>query len=272
MLLPPFRWGRGTHVSTGSRIARLRAVITAAQALDLYRDRLTRAKLATPAQVSALRDADAVLATLPPISYQNYCDAFTMRRPSWRQRPEGYETRSALMLPYPEARAGIGNCRAEPPLSAELYSPTGMARAVGDLYRLSRALQTPAGFDWRSDHALVVFSGMDAGVLTADQRDRLWQKYPVPIFEQFVGTDGRVLASECEVHAGLHLRMDDGILECLDGEIVVTSLTDLEAPALRIRSGLSGSIQREMCDCGRAEPRLVQVQPLGQRVAAVAVA
>lgn len=168
------------------------------------------------------------------------------------------------MVPYAEARAGLGNCRMEPASYVDLYSPTALSGATSDLYRLSKSLAKPT-FNWDSDCAMVVFSGLDAGAFTLEQRDELWNEYQVPVFEQFLGTDGRVIASECEVHAGLHIRVDGVILETVGDEVVMTSLTDLESPAIRVRTGLKGPIEHDACACGRVEPRIqtttVFIQP-----------
>jgi hypothetical protein len=53
--------------------------------------------------------------------------------------------------------------------------------------------------------------------------------------------------------------------ETADSELLLTSLTDLRHPTLRVGTRTSGTIQHECCDCGNASPRLVG---LGQLAAA----
>jgi hypothetical protein len=217
--------------------------------------------------VDAVRDIDLALAAVAPLPYEIYQSLFGDRQPSWTHRPQHQETRSAFLIRYQLARAGLATCLVRPDSAADLYSPAAVAGATADLYNLARAVQ-----DWQSNHAVAAFSGIDAGVLTGAQRDELWKKYQVPVFEQFLGTDGRVVAAECEAHAGLHIRPDAAVVQSVDNEIVLTSLTDEAAPALRVRSGLSGTIDSETCECGRAEPRLVRLRPMPASKSTAAVA
>lgn len=262
MLLPPFWRGRQSHAPAGIRLSRFRAVLRAAQAVPAYRERFAKAGLTSPETVDALVDVEAALTTLNPISWSHYTSIFAGRRPSWRRRPANSETRSALLVPYAEARSGAGSCNRTDDVN-DLYSDAGIGRATADLFRLSRSLSSASeknGTLQRPDMAVVVFSGMDAGVLTEEQRDQIWAYYQVPLFEQLVGTDGNVIATECEVHAGLHISPAAVVLERVDGEIVVTSLTDTEHPAIRVWSGLTGEIDGTPCECGRVEARLLGLE------------
>jgi hypothetical protein len=223
--------------------------------------------------VDAVVDVEAALASVRPISWSHYTSLFTTRVPGWRQRPVNTETRSALLVPYAEARSGAGSVKSAPGTENDLYSDAGIARATADLFRLYRLLGSPnTSTHARPDLAVVVFSGMDAGVLTQQQRDQIWAYYQVPLFEQLVGTDGKVIAMECEVHSGLHISLADAFLECVEGEIVVTSLTDTEHPAIRLWSGLTGRIDATPCECGRVEARLIGLGRSAQDRSAIAVA
>ncbi len=259
MLLPLFWRGRQSHAPAGIRLSRFRAVLRAAQAVPAYRDRIAQAGLGSPELLDAIVDVEVALAALKPISWSHYTSLFTTRTPSWRQRPVNTETRSALLVPYAEARAGAGSVKSAAGLEGDLYSDAGIARATADLFRLSRSLDSPGRTNSQPgpDMAVVVFSGMDAGVLTDEQRDQIWEYYQVPLFEQLLGTDGKVIAMECEVHSGLHINPAATILECVEGEIVMTSLTDTDHPAIRVWSGLTGKIDATPCECGRVEARLL---------------
>ena len=74
---------------------------------------------------------------------------------------------------------------------------------------------------------VVIFS---SSPLTEPDRDWLWNKFQVPCFEQLLGSHGRVIAEECEVHCGLH------VLETVPASAMLTSVE---------------------CACGRVEPRLL---------------
>lgn len=91
--------------------------------------------------------------------------------------------------------------------------------------------------------AILALSSLN-GPLTTGQRDDLWTAFGVPVFEQLVGSDGKILARECEVHDGLHF---EGSLP----------------------SGVSGEIITEQCECGLESPRLLNIRmPDAQTTAA----
>lgn len=54
-------------------------------------------------------------------------------------------------------------------------------------------------------HSVVVLSQALGARLIRRERDRLWQLYEVPAFEQVLSASGELLASECEAHDGLHI-------------------------------------------------------------------
>ncbi|HEY3838653.1 MAG TPA: hypothetical protein VGL72_18875 [Bryobacteraceae bacterium] len=80
--------------------------------------------------------------------------------------------------------------------------------------------------------AIVVLTSSEDSPLTDDHRDLLWRAWGVPVFEQLRGPDGTVIASECEVHDGLHIEAD----------------FDLSRAEFEIVSGV--------CECGAETPRL----------------
>ena len=91
-------------------------------------------------------------------------------------------------------------------------------------------------------HAVIVVASSPDQLLTEARRNRLWQAFRVPIFEQVVAEDGSLLAAECEAHDGVHL----------------------ESEKLSVDPRL---IEVEACGCGRATPRL---RAAGERAQAVA--
>ncbi|NLE94319.1 MAG: phenylacetate--CoA ligase family protein [Dehalococcoidia bacterium] len=75
------------------------------------------------------------------------------------------------------------------------------------------------------------------------------------------------IASECSAHQGLHVAMEDMVLEILDGEgrplppgaegrIVITNLHNYGMPFIRYDIGDSGSLMEGDCPCGRNLPRI----------------
>ncbi len=101
--------------------------------------------------------------------------------------------------------------------------------------------------------AMVVLSSLQTpcGPMTDDHRDLLWRAFGLPVFEQLLGTDGRVIASECEVHDGLHAQEGE---TPIDGEMI----------------GYSAEIVTGLCYCGRETPRLRNLVRLRERAAAAA--
>lgn len=78
--------------------------------------------------------------------------------------------------------------------------------------------------------AMIVLTSIDDSPLADRHRDVLWRAFGVPVFEQLRGSDGTVIARECEVHDGLHL---------------VESVPELE-----------GDLVTDHCACGSETPRL----------------
>ena len=54
-------------------------------------------------------------------------------------------------------------------------------------------------------HAIIVLARHPGHLLTQPQRERLWQAFRVPVFEQILDENGALLAGECEAHDGLHI-------------------------------------------------------------------
>jgi hypothetical protein len=103
--------------------------------------------------------------------------------------------------------------------------------------------------------AIVVLTSIAEMPMTDHQGTLLWRAFGVPLFEQFRGYDGTVLARECEVHDGLHIDETAAIFQKDGEELVATQLTS-ENVIMRVRTGLSGSIVTEHCECGAETPRL----------------
>ena len=100
-------------------------------------------------------------------------------------------------------------------------------------------------------HALIVLARpadllqTKNSLLSAEQRQRLWRAFRVPIFEQIIGDHGVVLAAECEAHSGLHI----------------------ESATRKLR-GLS--TDKTPCGCGRTSPRIMHREQIEYGRAAAA--
>lgn len=110
-------------------------------------------------------------------------------------------------------------------------------------------------------NGLVVFTDVLQGPLTAAQCDRLWATFQVPVFEQFLGFEGELLAWECEAHHGLHVKESAARFEAMDGaHLVVSLLASRRFPVMRLATGLRGRLSTAPCPCGNRAPRLLDVQ------------
>ena len=85
----------------------------------------------------------------------------------------------------------------DPDLTAKLaaFAPASVAAPYDSILALFRKIQPT--------HSVVIF--LPDAPLSAEQRDRLWELFGVPVFEQLRTPDGELMASECEAHDGLHL-------------------------------------------------------------------
>lgn len=116
-----------------------------------------------------------------------------------------------------------------------------------------------------SHRALLVRTSLDEGLLAPIDRDGLWLRYGLPMFEHLVGMDGALLAWECESHSGLHVVEENVVFELVQGELLLTSLTDLAQPTIQLRTGWSARIETEVCDCARPGRRLLDLHEVAPR-------
>jgi hypothetical protein len=117
-----------------------------------------------------------------------------------------------------------------------LVVPLDLALSLAD--RKQRGL-----FDLPSlNTAIVVLTSIDDSLLADHHRDLLWRAFGLPVFEQLRASDGAVIASECEVHDGLHI--------------------------IESRADLKGEIATDHCACGAETPRLRSLSPVLSRSAA----
>jgi hypothetical protein len=52
---------------------------------------------------------------------------------------------------------------------------------------------------------VIVLPGPRHGVLTEHDRDLIWRRWGVPVYEFLIDSSGHVVASECDAHEGLHV-------------------------------------------------------------------
>ena len=91
---------------------------------------------------------------------------------------------------------------------------------------------------WTPMFPVVILTGPRHGLLTDDDRDLIWRRWGVPVYEFLLDSAGNTVASECDAHEGLH-----------------------------VHAGSLQSEERE-CGCGVTGPMI----PLGAAVEAAAAA
>lgn len=216
------------------RAAKLQSALAAASRTAFYGRRLKNVSgrpLGTPYPFEILRN-------LPPVTLQTFIenrDQFT----NARARPAAARPESVHLVPN-GWRGRLG------------FAIEAIAGPQADLARLAARIHAGEPAPGRGARRLLVYTKLGEPLLDSTLRDRLWQAFELPVFEQLHGFDGELLASECEAHEGMHLETESAIFEALDGALVVTSLLGLRHPVLRLRTGLAGAIERRTCPCGEA--------------------
>jgi hypothetical protein len=150
--------------------------------------------------------------------------AFWQKRKASLQYPIKPVPRTAVLIPGFRSQGLVrvfaeGWCAA-----AAQFEPQAIAGTLAQLEAI-------AATDFSPTHALIALGHWeDARVAEAD-REHLWLRFGVPLFEQIIAEDCALLAAECEAHDGLH------ILASLDRAIA------------------SGVIDESPCACGQVSPR-----------------
>jgi hypothetical protein len=120
--------------------------------------------------------------------------------------------------------------------------PAVIATDIAELARLDvRSVAAPMTLireidplRWSPEFAIVVLSDYNTGLMSAADRDYIWNTFGVPAFEYLLDDAGKVVAEECEAHDGLHF---DSVVENLEATII-----DQECPCGRPGSRLQEKI------------------------------
>jgi hypothetical protein len=208
----------------GKPLSRFRKVLCAAREIAVYEEPLRTAHLDTTRGIRRLQSIETALAQL-----------------------------GAFQLEH---------VRVRPPRSlnepVKLSSPLPLAARPDALWdSVGCAIRELDSREKSSFRALFVRTGLDEGLLTPLDRDALWQRHGLPMFEHLTGMDGELLAFECETHDGLHIVEENVVFQVVAEELLLTSLTDVIQPTIQTRLGWTARIETAPCDCGRAGKRLV---------------
>jgi phenylacetate-CoA ligase len=111
--------------------------------------------------------------------------------------------------------------------------------------------------------------------LLARDRADLAEAFGPAVFDTYGCREVMMIAAECEAHAGLHVAMENVIVEIVvhedgrarparegeTGEVVITDLHNLAMPFIRYANGDVATVGPDRrCPCGRTLPRLEGVQ------------
>ena len=148
------------------------------------------------------------------------------------------------------------------------YSPASAAFSAGA--QLARFINKNGLRTW---DGIGVLCGAER--LFPHDRAALETAFGPSVFETYGCREVMLIGSECEAHAGLHLTMENLIVELVvteadgtsrpakegeRGEVVLTDLHNLGMPFIRYKNGdaaIAGPSTR--CSCGRTLPRLAYV-------------
>ena len=128
---------------------------------------------------------------------------------------------------------------------------------------LDRLLADPAPVQALDLFAVLALTGAGTPLASEDLRDRVWRALGVPLYVQFRGFHGELLARECERHEGLHVARESAAFDIRDsGELSITSLVNLRHPVFRLGTRLQSGFDTAVCGCGLPEPRLMGLRQM----------
>lgn len=145
------------------------------------------------------------------------------------------------------------------------YRPQVLVAFTNPLYQLARSVETQ-GLQVFSPKAIVV----GAEKIYQHQRALIERVFGAPVFETYGSREFSLIGAECELHEGLHLTMENLLVEIVDddgtptavgeeGNILVTDLFNRAMPFIRYAIGDRAVAGFETCRCGRGLPLLRKV-------------
>ncbi len=262
-----FIWRGWNPRQTSDRLQRLKHVLSAALLTPYYPPFLSSSGLGSPAEINSLTAVEGTLHRLPSVALPDFLKspsdfAAAGARPGALQifqYPLEQTPRVAILAPGFRQTATIKCFDPSDYNRIGKFKPQALAAPISVLRNMASE-----GVKWPSvSNVLVAFTGVAEGTLREEDRELLWQVYQVPVFEQFRGCDGHVIATECEAHDGLHVVSENAAIEVADrgypSELLLTSLTDCRYPALRLCTGFTAAMGPETCGCGRSGLRLLEM-------------
>ncbi len=268
------------HPRADLRLARFKRVLRAAQRTQAYQPFLEIAGLATLEAIAWVDSVEGTLERLPPVDLAEFRGSPAAFESPERARstpqafrsPFEHTTKTAILMPGFEQTSTVKMFAQNWTQGLKRLGASALAAPVSVLREMAATIELGQQEVHELRHFVVSFTGGDLGELSEEDREQFWRAFQVPVFEQRVGFDGRVVASECEAHEGLHIMAERAAFEeTAASELLMTSLTDLRYPTLRVGTRMARSIEHECCGCGNASPRLVAARPRLTALAAAAI-
>ncbi len=143
--------------------------------------------------------------------------------------------------------------------------PDAIVAYTGALYAFARLLEAEGIVPYQPGSLVV-----GAEALHDFQRETIERVFRAPVFETYGSREFMLIGAECPEHAGLHLTAEHHLVELVDeagqsvadgveGDMVITDLTNWGMPFIRYRNGDRGIMATGDCACGRHLPRLARV-------------
>ncbi len=147
----------------------------------------------------------------------------------------------------------------------ERYRPEVIVAYTNPVYEFARFLQA---HNYRPTVRRSVIVGAEK--LHDFQRKLIEDVFGVPVFETYGSREVMLIGAECERHTGLHVSMENLIVEILDddgrptpvgeeGNVVITDLFNYGMPFIRYVNGDRAVAASEPCPCGRGLTLLKKV-------------
>jgi phenylacetate-CoA ligase len=147
----------------------------------------------------------------------------------------------------------------------ERYRPDVIVAYTNPLYEFARFLKERG---CRPSVGRSVIVGAEK--LYDFQRDLIEEVFQVPVFETYGSREVMLIGAECELHCGLHVSMENLLVEVVDddgrptppgeeGNVVVTDLFNYGMPFIRYVNGDRAVVRSESCPCGRGLTLLQKV-------------
>jgi phenylacetate-CoA ligase len=142
------------------------------------------------------------------------------------------------------------------------YRPDVIVAYTNPLYQFARALEEQS-LKPHSPRSIIV----GAEKLYPFQRNLIEKVFAAPVYETYGSREFTFIAGECDRHQGLHMSVENLLVEILDddgrrtpegqeGNIVVTDLTNYGMPFVRYANGDRAVAGWGRCACGRGLPLL----------------